>query len=76
VREMKRVLEAEDTVPVAQRLGFIFDAAGDKKLAQAVRDWLPTKLLPVPLSPLVGDRQGLPVVEPWRIINNSKELKV
>jgi hypothetical protein len=75
VRELKRVLEAEDTISVAQRLGFIFDAAGDKKLAQAVRGWLPTKLLAVPLSPLAGDRQGLPIVERWRIINNSRELK-
>ncbi len=76
MREMKRVLDAEDTIPVAQRLGFIFDAADNQKLAQAVRDWLPTKLLPVPLSPMAGNRQGLPIVERWRIINNSKELKV
>ena len=76
VREMKRCLQTEDTPPVAQRLGFIFDAAGEQKLAQAVHDWLPARLLVVPLSPSAGHRQGLPIVERWRIINNSKELKV
>ena len=74
LREVKRVLQAEDTTPVAQRVGFIFDAAGEQKLAQAVHDWLPARLVAVPLSPSAGNRKDLPIVERWQIINNSKEL--
>jgi hypothetical protein len=76
VREIRRVLDAENEPPVAQRLGFVIEAAGAKKLAQVVYDWLPDKLALVPLSPLKGGRQGLPVAERWQIIMNSRELTV
>ena len=75
-RELKRVLEAENEPTIAQRLGFVIEAAGAIKLAQAVRDWLPEKLGIVPLSPINGERKHLSVVERWRVLNNSGELKL
>jgi hypothetical protein len=75
-RELNRGLVAENETAVAQRLGFIIAAAGAKKLAQVVYDWLPEKLVVVSLSPLTGERRGLPIVERWQILNNSRELKV
>jgi len=74
--KLKGLLEAEDEPAVAQRLGFVLEAIGAKKLAQVVHDWLPAKLAKVPLSPLIGERKGIPIVERWQILNNSGELAV
>jgi hypothetical protein len=74
--ELKRVLEAEGEFAVAQRLGFVIEALGANKLAQAIHDWLPNKLAVVPLSPLKGERKDMPIVERWQVLNNSSELKV
>jgi AbiEi antitoxin C-terminal domain len=75
-RELKRVLEAENEPASAQRLGFVIEAGGAKRLAQVIHDWLPLKLALVPLSPLQGDRKNIPVVERWQVLNNSGELKL
>ena len=76
VRELKRVLDAENEPAVAQRLGFVIEAGGNPSLAKAVRDWLPDELTPATLSPATGRRDSLPLVERWQILNNSCELKV
>ena len=76
VRELKRVLNAENEPAIAQRLGFVLEAKGAKKLADAVYDWLPDKLITVPLSPIKGERRNFPVVERWQVLNNSSELKL
>ncbi|MGD0207526.1 MAG: type IV toxin-antitoxin system AbiEi family antitoxin [Verrucomicrobiota bacterium] len=75
-RELKRVLDAENELAVAQRLGFVIEASGNKSLAKVVRDWLPDKLRPVTLSPAKGKRDNLPLVARWQVLNNSRELKV
>ena len=75
-RELKRVLDAENEPAVAQRLGFVVEANGDKSLAKVVRDWLPDKLTPVTLSPTKGKRNTIPLVERWQVLNNSSELKI
>jgi len=74
-RELRRVLESEDEPAVAQRLGFVIEAGGAKRLAQTIHDWLPAKLVPVLLSPSTGDRKNIPVVERWQILNSLGELK-
>jgi hypothetical protein len=76
VRELKQVLVAENEIATAQRLGFIMDVAGAKKLAQTIYDWLPDKLPPVGLSPLKGKHDSVPLVERWQVLNNSEELKL
>jgi hypothetical protein len=63
------VLEVEDEPAVAQRLGFVIEAGGAKRLAQAIDDWLPAKLALVPLSPSKGGRRNIPVVKRWQILN-------
>ena len=74
-RELKRVLDAENESAIAQRLGFVIETRGAKKLAQVVYDWLPDKLVTVPLSRLKGERRNIPVVERWQVLNNSGELR-
>jgi len=74
-RELKRVLEAENEPVTAQRLGFVMEAGGAKRLAPVIYDWLPAKLALVLLDPSQGERKNIPVVERWRILNNSSELK-
>jgi hypothetical protein len=74
VRELKRVLDAENEPGVAQRLGFVIEANGNPSLANTVHDWLPDELTPVPLAPATGRRHSLPLVKRWQILNNSNEL--
>jgi hypothetical protein len=75
VRELKLVLNAENAPSIAQRLGFVFEAKGAKKLADAVYNWLPNKLIAVPLSSIKRERRNFPVIERWQVLNNSNELK-
>ena len=76
VRELKQVLQAENEPATAQRLGFVLEAAGSKKLANIIHDWLPDELVTVSLSPLKGQRKKFPLIERWRLLNNSGELKL
>lgn len=75
-RELKRVLGAENEPAIAQRLGFVIEACGNKSLAKVVRDWLPDELTLVTLTPIKGNRDSLPLVKRWQVLNNSSELKV
>lgn len=74
--ELKRVLTIENALTVAQRFGFVLEALGAKKLADAVYDWLPDKLITVPLSPIKTEGRSFPIVERWQVLNNSNELKL
>jgi len=73
-RELKRALEAMNEPAIAQRLGFVVESAGAKKLAQSIYDWLPDQLLLIPLSQALGERKKMPVIERWQVLNNSGEL--
>lgn len=76
-RELRRVLDAEHEVSVAQRLGFVLEAIGERDLAKVVLGWLPPRLVPVKLLPSGGeDASDLPVASRWQVLNNSAELKV
>lgn len=76
VRELMRVLDAENAPTIAQRLGFVLEAIGAKKLADAVYNWLPDKLVTIPLSPINSERRNFSLVERWQVLNNSNELKI
>ena len=75
IRELKKLLDIENAPTIAQRLGFVFEATGAKRPADAVYDWLPDKLTAIPLSPTKTDCRNYPIVERWQILNNSNELK-
>jgi hypothetical protein len=74
-RELKGVLNADNKPAVAQRLGFVIEACGNKPLARVVRDWLPDELTPVTLTSVKGKGSRLPLVQRWQMRNNSSELK-
>jgi hypothetical protein len=76
VRELKRVLNVGNMPPIAQRLGFVFEVIGAKRLADAAYNWLPDKLTTVPLSPMRSERSNFQLIERWQVLNNSKELKL
>jgi hypothetical protein len=76
IRGLKRVLNAENAPRIAQRLGFVLEAIGAKRLADAVYDWLPDKLITVPLSPIKNETGSISIIERWQIMNNSNELKL
>jgi hypothetical protein len=73
---LKRVLNAENAPSIAQRLGFILEAKGANKLADAVHNWLPDKLAPVSLYPIKSEGRSFPIVERWQVLNNSYEPKL
>ena len=75
-REVKRVLDAENEPAVAQRLGFVIEASGNKSLAKVIRDWLPAKLTRVALSPTMSKRNNIPLIDRWQVLNNSAELRL
>jgi len=75
VRALKQVLEQEHETGVAQRLGFVLEACGNKPLAKVVADWLPSTLTLVTLGPAKADSDSLPLVKRWQVLNNSSELK-
>jgi hypothetical protein len=57
--ELKRALDAENEPAITQRSGFVIEARGAKKLAEAVHDWLPDKLATVPPVSDKGRKQKL-----------------
>lgn len=75
-RELKRVLDVENESAVAQRLGFVIEACGNRSLSKVIRDWLPDNSMPVTLAPTKGKRDNLPLIKRWQVLNNSSELKV
>jgi hypothetical protein len=76
VGELRGLLNVENTLPAAQRLGFILEAMGARKLADAVFNWLPNKLITVPLSPAKCEHSNFEINERWKVLNNSNELKL
>jgi hypothetical protein len=76
VRELKGMLNADKAPAIAQRLGFVLEAKGAKKLADAVYNWLPDKLITVSLSSIKRERRNFPIIERWQVFNNSNELKL
>jgi hypothetical protein len=74
VPELKQVLETENETATAQRLGYIVEKAGKKALAKAIRDWLPSQLSLVPLTPSKADQASAQMSQRWRIIDNSGDL--
>lgn len=71
---LRRVLRTENETAVAQRLGFVFQAARQWPLAQIVSDWLPQQLTVIPLSPRNGTRTVFPLVKRWQVLNNAGRL--
>jgi AbiEi antitoxin C-terminal domain len=73
IHELKRMLEIENEPATAQRLGYIIETLGNERLAEAIHNWLPSRLVLVPLTPTRTNRMTAPVIERWRVLNNSGE---
>jgi hypothetical protein len=72
VPELRQALEAEDEPALGQRLGYVLELAGHEKLARAVEAWLPAHPLWTPLVPAKVDRESLPAISRWWLIQNAK----
>lgn len=75
VPDLGAVLEAEDEVATAQRLGYVLEIARKAELADAVKRWLPTRLDLIPLSLSKPKGTAGRVVQRWRILNNSTDTR-
>jgi hypothetical protein len=74
VPELKRLMDAENEPATAQRLGYLIEAAGKERLAEAIHSWLPPRLAWVPLASSKAGRTAALAVERWRLLDNSGEL--
>ena len=66
--ELRRALDAEGEAGVAQRLGYLIETAGKSRLANIVHDWLPSRIVRVPLG---SSKQVMAETEAsrrWRIL--------
>ena len=74
VPELKRVLDVENETTTGQRLGYVIEKAGNKALAKAIRDWLPSQMSVVPLASSNADQATARINQRWRIIENAEDL--
>jgi hypothetical protein len=74
VPDLARVLEAENEVATAQRLGYVLETAGKPELAKVIHGWLPGQLALIPLTSSRSQPAAAPVIERWQILNNAGEL--
>lgn len=70
--EIKAVLDAEGEIATAQRLGFLVEKVGQESLAKIIDDWLPGKRPVTTLAP--GGKVKMPVLNRWRVFDNSGEF--
>jgi hypothetical protein len=70
--ELRRVLKIEGETATAQRLGFVLEKLGAKKLTKIIHEWLPSPLVSVPFVP--GLRGDAAEVKHWGILNNAQEI--
>jgi hypothetical protein len=73
VVELRKVLEAEEEVATAQRLGYVLEKLGQPKLAAVVDKWLPRRRL----IPLAGNAPGAKDRAPsarWRVQDDTGEF--
>jgi hypothetical protein len=72
--ELRQVLEAENEIATAQRLGYLMEKAGQAKLADVIERWLPRKRPLTPLVPTPAGRPAAPIASRWRVLDNSGEF--
>jgi len=70
--ELRRILKIENDTTTAQRLGYVLEKLKAPKLADAVKEWLPTTTALVPLIP--GLRGEALEIKRWNILNNAGEI--
>ena len=68
---IKSVLKMEDEVSTTQRLGFIFDKIGSRKLASAAEECLPLRCAWIPLAVGATDEADAARNRRWHIVENA-----
>lgn len=70
-KKLREILDAENELASAQRLGYICHHAGAKKLANVIADWLPSYKKNVPLALGVKADRDMPVDKTYGVILNA-----
>ena len=68
--DLRNSLSAENEPALAQRLGYLLEQSGDKRLSPVVSRWLPSSAPMVPLDP-GGPAGSGPRIAKWRLWQNS-----
>ncbi len=74
IRQLREMLDAENELASAQRLGYILTMAGADKLAQVVADWLPSYKKNVPLALGIEADRDMPVDKTYGVILNTRRV--
>jgi hypothetical protein len=69
-----RVLNAENEISTAQRLGFVLQVLGATDLTQIIKKWLPKTIQVVPLSTHLEVDSYAQINREWCVINNSRSF--
>lgn len=71
--ELRKVLEAEDEVATAQRLGYVLEKLGQPKQATVVDEWLPSRRW-IPLAGNASHAKDPDMSARWRVHDDTGEL--
>ncbi len=71
--ELRAVLEAEEEITTAQRLGYVLEKLGQPKLAAVVHEWLPSRRL-IALAGKVSASKDQPRSTRWQVQDNTGEF--
>lgn len=74
MRELKRMLDAEQEISTAQRLGFVLETIKADGLANVVRNWLPKRINPVLVTTHIKTDVEAPINKTWAVKNNSRSF--
>ena len=76
VADLRAVIESENEIATAQRLGCVLEKSGRNRLANVVDAWLPGNRPLIPLAVTVSVPPEARVASRWRVIDNSGEFKL
>lgn len=74
VSELRKILEAENELASAQRLGYLFHHAGATKLAKVIAEYLPKIKKNVPLALGIKAERDMPVDKTFNVILNAMRV--
>ena len=73
--ELKRLMAIEHEPATAQRLGYLIEQAGHGRMAEVIHRGLPSRPPVVSLVSAAADQEIGPLVERWRLRENSGEYR-
>lgn len=72
IPELKRALKTQSETSAIQRLGYLMERAGHKKLAEVLHVELSSYVPWIPLVPTKASVKNAPAIKRWRLLDNLR----